>query len=74
MRVKYQMCFSRLIVRESSNDLTTKCGFPGADITDNHIQAPSQAEREFHFLKAAEVLTGLEKKLRIRRVGKRFLV
>ena len=66
------MGFDRFIVLEFANELTAKGGLPGADITDDYIQPPAQAQRQLQLLKTTEMLPGLVKEFRIGGIGKGF--
>ena len=54
--------------------LTAQGGFACPNIADNHIQATAQADSKLQFLKISDMLPGMKKKIRVRRVRERFSV
>ena len=68
------MGFNGVVVSKFADKLTAEGGFPGADVADNDIQSPFEAQGKFEFLEAAHMLLGMKEVVRIRRVGKGFLI
>jgi len=65
--------FDRGIFRKASDQLPAQRRFSRAHLADNHIEPTAQPQGQLQLLQHPPMLPRLEKKGRIRRVGKRLL-
>jgi hypothetical protein len=68
MWIQDQVGFDRFFIREPFYQFPTQGRLSGSDLANDDVQSAPQAQRDFEFLKTGFMLTGLEKKVGVRRV------